>query len=117
MVGTAACMSPEQAYGTEVDHRSDIFSYGVLLYQLATLDLPLKGTNALAVMREVYSKPAPPISETRADLPAAFQLIVDKALAKDREQRYQSMDDVLGDFKIVGGSRISVCVISRITEH
>jgi serine/threonine protein kinase/tetratricopeptide (TPR) repeat protein len=117
VVGTAACMSPEQAYGTEVDHRTDIFSYGVLLYQLATLDLPFHGSNALAVVQEVYSKPAPPISQTRTGLPASFQHIVDKAMVKDRERRYQSMEEVLRDLQAVGGSKISVRVISRVTEQ
>src|SRR5450759_3233379 len=114
VVGTAACMSPEQAYGAEVDHRTDIFSYGVLLHQLATLELPFQGTNALAVMQAVYNKPAPKISATRTDLPETFQQIVDKALAKDREQRYPSMEELLHDLQALGSSRISVRTISRV---
>ncbi len=117
IVGTAAYMSPEQAYGTEVDHRTDIFSYGVLLHQLTTLELPFQGPNALAVMQAVYNKPAPKISATRADLPETFQQIVDKALAKDREQRYSSMEELLRDLKAVSGSPISVRATGRVAEE
>jgi len=117
VVGTASCMSPEQAYGMDVDCRSDIFSYGVLLYQLATLEMPFHGAHPLAVMQEVYTKPAPPISDTRPGLPPEFQQIVDKAMAKDRDQRYQTMDDLLADLKIAGGSKIAVRVVERISEQ
>src|ERR1041385_154942 len=117
VIGTAAYMSPEQAAGKEVDQRTDIFSYGVLLHQLATLELPFQGPSALAVMQEVYSKEAPPISETRTDLPSGFQHIVDKCLAKDREDRDQNMQEVLSNLQSIGGSKISVRVISRATAE
>jgi serine/threonine-protein kinase len=110
-------MSPEQAYGDEVDHRSDIFSYGVLLHQLATLHLPFHGSNVLAVLQEVYTKQSPRIADTRTDLPDAFQWMLDKAMEKDRNHRYQLMEELLHDFRAVGGSKISVRVITRIPEQ
>ena len=98
-----------------MDQRTDIFSFGVLLHNLATLELPFGGPSVLAIMQEVYSKDAPRIAQIRTDLPPEFQRIVDKALAKDRDERYQNMEEVLSGLQAVSGGRISMRVISRVT--
>ncbi len=100
-------MSPEQARGLEV------FSCGVLLHQLATLELPFGGSNPLAVMQEASSKPAPAIAETGTDLPPGFQQVVDKALAKGPDLRYQSMKEALRDLNALGGGRTFVRMIAQ----
>ena len=99
VVGTVACMSPEQALGEELDGRSDIFSFGVLLYQMATGQMPFKGPHALAVMHEIVHVAPPPLDELRPDLPWAFEAVLQKALRKNRNERYPRMEEALADLR------------------
>ncbi len=98
-VGTAAYMSPEQAEGEEVDHRSDIFSFGVVLYELLTSKLPFRGEYHAALMYSIVNEEPPPIARFNEKAGDDLQRIVSKALAKDREERYQHADDMLADLR------------------
>lgn len=99
VVGTVSCMSPEQALGEELDRRSDIFSFGVLLYHMATGEMPFQGPHALAVMHEILDAEPRPLEQLRPDLPRALQQVLEKALRKDRNTRYQRMEEVLADLQ------------------
>ena len=93
--GTAAYMSPEQAQGLVIDHRSDIFSFGVVLFELATGGVPYAGQPSEAMLYDIVNTPAPSIHRYRDDLPVSFERLVNKALAKDPNRRYAEMDEVL----------------------
>jgi len=98
-MGTIAYMSPEQAQGVETDHRSDIFSFGVVLYEMLTGELPFKGEHELAIMYSIVNEEIKPITETVENVPQELERIVTKALEKERENRYQSMQDLLRDLE------------------
>jgi serine/threonine protein kinase/Tfp pilus assembly protein PilF len=98
-LGTVAYMSPEQAQGKEADHRSDIFSFGVVLYEMITSGLPFKGEHEAAMIHAIVNDPPEPLARYKADVPEGLQRIVDKALAKDKSERYQHADDLLADLK------------------
>jgi len=94
VLGTAFYMSPEQTRGEALDARSDIFSLGSVLYEAATRSLPFNGPSILGVMHAIATTdPAPP-SRVRPELPREFDLIVERALAKDKERRYASVDEM-----------------------
>ena len=94
-LGTAAYMSPEQARGEIVDQRSDIWSFGVVLYEMLTGELPFKGDYEQAVIYSILNEEPKSISELRSDVPEALQSIVEKALTKGTEERYQTTADLL----------------------
>jgi len=98
-VGTAAYMSPEQASGEEVDHRSDIFSFGVVLYELLTGKLPFKGDHPASLAYAIINDEPQPLARFNDKVSAELQRIVVKALAKDREERYQSVNDMGADLR------------------
>ncbi|WP_337786100.1 serine/threonine-protein kinase [Ramlibacter lithotrophicus] len=88
MVGTLKYMAPEQVQGQQIDARADLFSAGVLLYQLLTDQRPFDGDNEFAIIQQIVGQAPRPPSSVNARLPAAIDAVVAKALAKDREQRY-----------------------------
>ncbi|MCA1816102.1 MAG: tetratricopeptide repeat protein, partial [Acidobacteria bacterium] len=96
VMGTVGYMSPEQAQGKtdEIDHRSDIFSFGCLLYEAATGRRPFEGDSLIKSLHKLVYESAPPIAEFNPVAPAELQRIVRRCLAKDREERYQSIKDV-----------------------
>jgi serine/threonine protein kinase/tetratricopeptide (TPR) repeat protein len=98
-LGTVAYMSPEQAQGIEVDQRSDIFSFGVVLYEMITGQLPFKGEHEAAVIYSIVNETSEPLARYKANVPEGLQRIVDKALKKDLSTRYQSAVDVIADLK------------------
>lgn len=94
VTGTASYMSPEQAQGLDTDYRVDLFSYGVLLYELATGRLPFEGDSEPVVMYEVVNAPAPEVDSVRTDAPQGFSELVAQLLAKQPGDRPASMADV-----------------------
>ena len=98
-VGTAAYMSPEQAQGEEVDHRSDIFSFGVVLYEMLTGKLPFKGEHQAAIVYSLINEEPIPIARFNEKVTPDLERIVSKAMAKDKEERYQHVDDLLADLR------------------
>ena len=98
-LGTAAYMSPEQAQGEDVDRRSDIFSFGVVLYELLTGRLPFKGEHHAALMYSLINEDPPPIARFNDKVTPETERIVSKALAKDRDDRYQHVDELVADLR------------------
>jgi len=96
VLGTVGYMSPEQAQGrlNEIDHRSDIFSFGCILYEAVTGQRAFGGADAIDTLNKIIREPAPSIAETRPGLPADLQRIVRRCLAKDPEDRYQSIREL-----------------------
>ena len=99
MVGTVAYMSPEQVRAKEFDSRTDLFSFGAVLYEMATGVLPFHGESSGVIFKSILdSVPAPPVRFNR-DLPAKFEDIIFKALEKDRNLRYQNAADIRTDLQ------------------
>jgi serine/threonine protein kinase len=93
-VGTLGYMSPEQAIGDAVDARSDVFSFGVILYEMLTGRLPFSGKTLSDVLQQLHFAEPPPLESLRADVPASLRNVVVKALRKKPDDRYTSMNDV-----------------------
>jgi serine/threonine protein kinase len=98
-VGTVAYMSPEQARGDPLDLRSDLFSLGVVLYEMATGRHPFSGSTTAVVFDRILNHAQPPAISLNAELPAEFENILDKTLEKDRELRCQSAAELRADLK------------------
>jgi Tol biopolymer transport system component len=105
ILGTVAYMSPEQAEGRHVDARSDIFSLGVTLYEMATGKRPFEGDSGLSVMSSILRDTPRPVSEINPNLPSAFTRIVRRCLEKDPERRYHSAKDLRNDLEELEQSR------------
>ncbi len=99
LLGTVEYMSPEQALGHAVDHRSDIFSLGVVLYQMATGRVPFAGSTPSETIARILEAQPEAMARFNYDLPEALERIVRKCLEKDRERRYQSARDVMVDLQ------------------
>jgi eukaryotic-like serine/threonine-protein kinase len=99
IIGTAIYMSPEQARGLEVDARSDIFSFGVVLYEMIAGCPPFFGATMSDVLAAILKSEPKPLSECVKNIPAEFEWSVSKCLCKDREERYQTIKDLAADLK------------------
>ena len=97
VLGTPSYMSPEQLAGKRVDGRSDIFSLGVMLFQMTTGQLPFKADSMASLMYKIANDPHPSVLEVKADLPAALEAIVAKSLEKQVEKRYQIAAEMAAD--------------------
>lgn len=100
-IGTAAYMSPEQAQGLEVDHRTDIWSLGVVLFEMLTGKLPFRGEHEAAVLYSIVHEEPQTVSSFRSDVPFRLILVLRKVLQKDRSQRFQTLEEMIGDLRSV----------------
>ena len=98
-IGTPSYMAPEQVMGKKIDKRSDIFSLGAILYQLLTGKRPFEGENITTVIYKIVNEEAIPLGQLRKELPPEFEQIMQKALAKDPDERYGSCDELAADLK------------------
>ena len=99
VLGTVSYMSPEQARGSPIDARTDIFSFGVVLYEMTAGRVPFEGSSFGDVISGILSRKPVPIARYSPDVPAELERIVGKALAKNRDERYQSIKELLIDLK------------------
>ncbi len=94
-VGTVSYMSPEQARGEPLDGRSDLFALGVLLYEMATRKLPFDGATSALVFVQLLNHPPEPLRSLNASVPKAFEQVINTCLQKDREDRYQTAQELV----------------------
>jgi eukaryotic-like serine/threonine-protein kinase len=117
IVGTAQYLSPEQARGGEVDQRSDLYSLGVVLYELLTGKTPFEGDTPVEIAMKHLSKTPQPPSDLRPDIPHELDLVILRALAKDPEDRYQSADAMEADLERVSrGAPIAAATVDSATQ-
>jgi serine/threonine protein kinase/tetratricopeptide (TPR) repeat protein len=99
MLGTVAYMSPEQVRTKDLDGRSDLFSFGVVLYEMATGNMPFEGSSSGEICGAILHQKPRPVSQLNPQIPLSFEAIVDKALEKDRNLRYQHAADMRTDLQ------------------
>lgn len=99
VLGTLGYVAPEQIMGRDVDARTDIFSFGVVLYELCANQLPFSGENEMAVIHAIFNKTPTPISALRPDLPKRLGEIIEKCLQTDVKSRYQTIEQVGDDLR------------------
>jgi eukaryotic-like serine/threonine-protein kinase len=121
VAGTVSYMSPEQAIGRALDHRSDIFSLGVVMYEMLTAHLPFQGQTTVEIIDKLIHAEPMPVTRLNYAVPPDLERIVRKCLEKDRERRYQSVRDLLIDLRNLqrdsdSGSQSATSGLNRKTQ-
>jgi len=114
---TIAYMSPEQTQGEKVDHRTDIWSFGVVLYEMLTGNLPFKGEHEQAVVYSIIKEKPKPITDIRSEIPTSIEQVVYKALEKDPDKRYQKIDELIDDLKSISAGIVPEEIRTRIKKE
>jgi serine/threonine protein kinase len=115
-MGTVGYMSPEQAQGQEVDHRTDIWSFGVVLYEMLTGELPFKGEHEQSVIYSILKEQPKPATELQAGIPVSIDQVVSKALEKDPDKRYQQVEELLDDLKSISAGIVPEEIKARLRK-
>ena len=113
-LGTVAYMSPEQTLGEKVNHRTDIWSLGVVLYEIMTGRLPFRGEYDQAVMYSIMNESPEPIIDLRPEIPESLEQVVCRALEKDPDKRYQDVDAMLDDLRSLSEGIVPDQIRARI---
>ena len=121
VMGTLRYMSPEQARGQSVDHRSDLFSLGVVLYEMVTGQLPFSGNTPLDTLHAIAFEETRPVTAIRANLPPSLQRVITRCLRKRAQDRYGDAKELVGDLKTVqreveSGISAKIPLAERIQE-
>jgi serine/threonine protein kinase len=121
VMGTVAYMSPEQARGKVVDSRSDVFSLGIVIYEMATGELPFRGQSPLDTMHAIAFEEVRPVTVVRRDLPAELQRLLSRCLRKNPADRYQNAEALVTDLKrlkdnLESGSQRAVSIRERFED-
>ncbi len=104
VLGTVGYMSPEQVRAQPVDHRSDIFSFGAVLYEMLSGKRAFRGASAVETMNAILKEDPPPLTETNRQLPPGLERIVSHCLEKSPDERFQSARDIAFDLEQLSGS-------------
>ena len=116
IMGTCQYMSPEQSKGESLDHRTDIFSLGVVLYELITKKLPFQGDTWHTVLLAILQEEPQPVSHYSSEVSPGLERIVEKALQKDPDLRYQRIDEMLADLDSESGMHAAQAETEILTE-
>jgi len=116
VLGTPLYMSPEQARGDdELDHRIDVYALGVIMYEMVTAEVPFRGNNYLSIISQVINDDPKAPSDLRPDISLDLEAVVMKALAKDVEDRYESMEDIAQDLMVLTSMEGTTTTRGRIS--